>query len=291
MQLIIAILTVLYLASNYVFGVPLPPGGRVAVHGWLILPIESDLPNPRNPSAPVEAWFSHHVPEFWQTSPHNFQIIVRGYLVPQSVVYPENTILPLNLPYPPKDELLGNEYTITPPPPFSLNDLIFGRITRLLGVVYNGSFDTPYERIADGIASFTIIHLTTVQYLNDSDSIVPYPNLAYLSYPRKLSGETPRAGLQHYYFAHAIRKAPDFDQIVHVTIDLASCTSKNPNTIYERIHTPGAMWHFNQPNLLKNRLAVDTYDVAQIVDSDVQCKVHVLEKIHCMVGPGFDVNC
>lgn len=40
------------------YPVPIPPGGRNAVHGWLILP--KDQPAS---SINVSAWFVHHTPE------------------------------------------------------------------------------------------------------------------------------------------------------------------------------------------------------------------------------------
>jgi len=284
---IVLLLCLIVVSVSASYPVPLPPGGRVEVHGWLVLPLDSDLPNPKNPAAPVEAWFSHHVPEFWVTSPHDFQIIVRGHLTPLSVA--ENITLPLNLPYPPSAEILGNEYTITPPPPFSLNDLLTGKITELLGVFYNGSFDTPYERMADGIAKFTITELTTAVYLNDSTTDV-YPTLQYLSYPRN-ENPYPVAGLQHYYLAHQIHAAPDFDQIVHITIDLDNCVSSNKEAIYRKINTPAAIWSFPSENILENRLSANQYAVGVLLGSDIKCKIHVLEQNHCMVGPGFDINC
>jgi hypothetical protein len=41
--------------------VPTPVGGRLAVHGWLILPFDQEI---TSPYSPVEAYLVHHTPEF-----------------------------------------------------------------------------------------------------------------------------------------------------------------------------------------------------------------------------------
>ena len=118
--------------SNLVFGfdypVPIPPGGRFAVHGWLILPW--DQPYPKDPSTPISGWFVHHTPEFWTNSPHNFQLIIGGTLTPMSVA--ENQTIAIDLPYPPESNLLVNEFTFTPPPPFSLMICYLVKLTNWL---------------------------------------------------------------------------------------------------------------------------------------------------------------
>lgn len=94
----------------------LTKGGRRDVHGWLILP--HDQNKPKDPTEPLKAWFSHHVPEFWIDSPHNFQIILEGLLYPVASI--ENEYFGFNMPYPPVDDNLVFEYSFTPPSPFSL---------------------------------------------------------------------------------------------------------------------------------------------------------------------------
>eukprot|EP01111_Echinosteliopsis_oligospora_P015841 TRINITY_DN6397_c0_g1_i1.p1 TRINITY_DN6397_c0_g1~~TRINITY_DN6397_c0_g1_i1.p1 ORF type:complete len:151 (+),score=32.00 TRINITY_DN6397_c0_g1_i1:24-455(+) len=111
------------------YPVPIPSGGRMAVHGWLILPWDQVEPV-NDPTTPVPAWFVHHTPEFWTDSPHNFQIILGGTLTPMSVA--ENTTDVIPLPYPPASDLLVDEFTFTPPPPFSLNDLLSGDIKKII---------------------------------------------------------------------------------------------------------------------------------------------------------------
>ncbi len=208
------------------YPVPTPPGGRFDVHGWLVLPIEQ--PNPTNPRVGLDAWFSHHVPEFWTDSPHNFQIILRGRLEPMSCV--DGELFTLIIPYPPAEELVVYEYSFTPPSPFSLNDLLNGDIKHIRGVYYNGSFDTPYQREPLSLATLVINELTTATYLfeNETDA---FQNLQYLSYPR---GDVSSS---HYYLAHHIKAQPDFDHVVHVKV--SNCSDKDTKTA----HTAG-QWSF-----------------------------------------------
>jgi hypothetical protein len=102
------------------YPVPIPPGGRFDVHGWLILPLEQKKPissrqgqgQGQGLKAEAEAsedyeltaWFSHHVPELFIGSPHNFQILFKGTLRPLSCVVGD--VYPLSIPYPPEDNLL-----------------------------------------------------------------------------------------------------------------------------------------------------------------------------------------
>jgi len=283
-------------AWSHKYPVPIPHGGRMAVHGWLILPWEQTVPS--KPSDPVTAWFVHHTPEFWPNSPHDFQIILSGTLVP-SAVDSENETFVIDLPYPPSTPLVGYEFTITPPPPFPLNDLLAGNITSLLGVVYNGSFDTLYERIPMSIATLNIENLTTAVWLNMSSEIPNYPELRYLSYPR--SSVVQFSGTQDFYWSHEIHSAPDFDQVIHVQMDLDSCICsgcQNDMELYELMYQAGIEWQvptFN--NLLADRLTPYSTSTNPVLveliaeDTVVSCKTTVLEEIHCVVGPSFGTRC
>lgn len=111
--LVLIILPAIIFATSY--PVPTPAGGRNAVHGWLILPV--DQPVPTNPAIPVPAYFVHHTPEFFTDSPHDFQLILYGTITPLSVA--ENISQVIDIPYPPTAPLVVDEFTITPPPPFS----------------------------------------------------------------------------------------------------------------------------------------------------------------------------
>lgn len=288
----------IFVLSAYIvngqYPVPIPPGGRMSVHGWLILPWETNVTN-----GPIQGWFSHHVPEFWTDSPHNFQIIVNGLLSPISCFNTETKPEPIPIPLPPRDGLIQNEYTITPPPEFSLNDLLAGNLTELKGVVYNGSFDTPYERIPLALATLTVRELTTAVYLNESTAISNYPDLRYLSYPRDMSPSSLTKPFQHLYFAHEIHSVPDFDHIVQGLVDTSQCHCDLDSTelcdterILRDIRTPASEWSFAPlTNDLKNRLLPPLVIRGRITNGPVLCPVTILESIHCMIGPGFDKNC
>ena len=273
------------------YPVPIPPGGRMAVHGWLILPWDTN-----STTAPIQAWFSHHVPEFWTDSPHNFQIILDGFLTPIACFNSEPTPAPIPLPLPPANDLLQYEYTITPPPDFSLNDLLLERLTELKGVVYNGSLDTAYERIPMSLATLTVRQLTTAVYLNESKLIPSYPDLRYFSYPRDMSPNADTKPYQHMYFAHEIHAVPDFDHIIHARVDTTQCHCETRDCtnadVLREIRRPGAEWSFpTLTNDLSSRLLPPTTVRGRITDGPVLCPVTVLESIHCMVGPGFDDHC
>ena len=287
---------ILFLAYivNAQYPVPVPPGGRMAVHGWLILPWDTNTT-----SGPIQAWFSHHVPEFGVDSPHNFQIILNGLLTAFSCFNTETTPGPIPIPSPPQDALVGHEYTFTPPPAFSLNDLLLKKLTELKGVVYNGSFDTPYQRIPLDLATLTVRELTTAAYLNDSKAVPNYSELRYLSYPRDMSPSGDSKPFQHMYFVHEIHSVPDFDHVFHGSIDVSQCHCEindpklcNPQQVLTEVRTPGIEWAFPPlTNDVKNRLLPPLTMRARIVSGPVLCPVTVLESIHCTVGPDFDKNC
>ena len=301
MKVVIALvlLGIIQISVGSSYPVATPSHGRQAVHGWLILPIEQDLPNWQDTATPVDAWYSHHTPEFFFDSPHDFQIIVRGTLTP--LPFAMNETLPIKMPYPPATELIGNEYTFTPPPPFSLNDLLNGDITILQGTVYNGSFDTSYERIPINIARFDINELTTTVWLNYSSSVVPYEYLTYYSYPRAVTWNNNVD--QYYYLSHTIHAAPDFNSIVQAKVDLTSCSCiNNDNSCpsseeewYNEISNGGKVWIFeNIPNLIQYRLYPTTTNsevIGLTNDNSMMCKFQILEEIHCVVGPAFGTPC
>jgi len=261
----------------------------MAVHGWLFLLLEQDIPT--NGFTPIPGYFVHHTPEFWTDSPHNFQIIMKGTLVPISTT--QNITYPIDLPYPPKMDLIQNEYTFTPPPAFSLNDLLAGSIVQLNGVVFNGSFDTSYERVPVSLGSVYIEELSTAVYLDNSTSLTPHQTLLYYSYPRNI--KIVSQGQQHYYFSHFIHSVPDFDQVIHAVIDLDGCVCENcrdKQQMYEWIHESGAVWDFHTiSNDVRNRLKPREVESARLTSApqpnSVLCKVVVLEEIHCVVGPAF----
>jgi hypothetical protein len=280
--------------TNAQYPVPVPPSGRMAVHGWLILPWDTNTT-----TGPIQAWFSNHVPEFGIDSPHNFQIVLNGLLTAFSCFNTEPTPGPIPIPSPPQDALLGHEYTFTPPPEFSLNDLLLKKLTELKGVVYNGSFDTSYQRIPLALGTLTVRELTTAGYLNDSKSVPNYSELRYLSYPRDMSPSGDTKPFQHMYFIHEIHSVPDFDHVFHGSIDVSQCHCEvndpqlcNPQQVLTEIRTPGVEWAFPPlTNDVKNHLLPPLSMRARIVSGPVLCPVTVLESIHCTIGPDFNEKC
>ncbi|CAF1391329.1 unnamed protein product [Rotaria magnacalcarata] len=291
---VLVIIAISTLRADAQYPVPIPPGGRMAVHGWLILPWNTNATE-----GPIQAWFSHHVPEFGADSPHNFQIVLNGLLTPLSCFNTEPIAQPIPMPYPPRDPLIQYEYTITPPPEFSLNDLLLQTLTELKGSIYNGSFDTPYERIPIALGTLTVRELTTAVYLNESTSVPSYPDLRYLSYPRDMSSSGDTKPFQHMYFAHEIHSVPDFDHIIHVSIDTTQCHCEksspllcNSKKILQQIRTPGVEWSFpTLTNDFQNRLLPPTVIKGRITSGPVLCPITILESIHCMIGPDFNHKC
>jgi hypothetical protein len=145
-------------------------------------------------------------------------------LIPRNAT--DGYTLPFNLNYPPASELLREEFSITPQYNFSLNDLINHDLIMLNGTVFNGSFDTPYARIPIGYADLVIGEFVTIHYLNSSAAIPNYTGLRYYTYPRTVSSNPLTPGWQHFYMAHHIHSVPDFDQVVHSTIDTTLCQVK-----------------------------------------------------------------
>jgi len=274
------------LTTKLTYPVPTPPGGRLDVHGWLLLPIQSLS------DKEMFAWCSHHVPEFYEDSPHNFQIIALCTIQSLPHIYPlsSSSYYPLQPPVPPLS--LDNEWTLTPPPPFSLNDLLNGDIAILQGTLYNGSFDTSYEREANNIASLTFNNLVTSNWLNYSLDVPPYPVLSYYSYPRMTTGNT-----NELYLSHAILVQPDYDQILYGSMQFNSCNcSGQCDNILNSINQPGIFWQIpNRSNGLDYRLKNDEMiDMLTIVGNNtgkITCPFHVTRIIHCMYGAGFDMNC
>jgi len=283
--------------SPYPYPVPTPPNGRSDVHGWLILPIASA------PTAKIDgvystlAWFSHHVPEFFEESPHNFQMMALAALYSTPHI-PGVSPYALQIPLPTNGTdswTLGYEYTITPPPPFSLNDMLERRFYQLNGAVYYGSFDSA-QRYAVNLGQLEILSLSTANWLNYStDNPGPY-ELTYFSYPvQLLQGEA--VGTVGLYLAHTIvsASAPDFDQVVHVNVLVDMCTDAGKEGDITRVlQAPGLQWTIpSRNNSLEAKLLKGDMVKMQTVlsRSMVACQINVVETIHCAVGLGFDKNC
>eukprot|EP01034_Spumella_vulgaris_P030820 gene30820-38096_t len=136
------------------------------------------------------------------------------------------------------------------------------------------------------MARLHVDDLTTATYLSEFEK-VSFPNLRYLSYPR---GD---ASSSHFYFAHEVHAQPDFDHVVHGTVD--QCSGEGGSKL---VHAPGASWEvLGLPNTIENKLTPEkTYQITLISprsteQSQVTCTLTVLEFLHCMIGPGFAENC
>jgi hypothetical protein len=204
-------------------------------------------------------------------------------------------VAPIPLNYPPSAPLLIDEFTVTPPPAFSLNNLLNGDIKWLAGSVYNGSFDTTYDRIPTNIGNVTIEQLTTAVWLNVSAE--PFPTLQYLSYPRQQASHVPGKphmslqGELHLYMAHQIHAPPDFDQVIHVVVDPTQCSGSE--TLLEDILTPGAAWQFPGTVNDINHRFMPSADKRKglLLNSKIACNFVVLEQLHCVPGPDFGARC
>jgi len=251
--------------------------GRVSVHGWLW------LPTTQNQSSNLSGWFYHHTPEFYHDSPHNFEIMVQGHLLLDKFVP--------GLPFPPSVDLVGTEYVFTPPE-FSLDDVITSTTSKFYGKFSNSSFDTPQRYILTH-GSLFIDKLIDVHYL-DANATAGFPNLVYLSFPRS-SLEEDVDEIKNLYFLHLLEKSPDFDQIVHITINVSTCIWADGQTAKD-ISLPGATFVFPSivnsvetrlfpsPKLLNAQLITST-------QSGSQCQLQVIEEIHCVVVPDSFANC
>jgi hypothetical protein len=261
--------------------------GRVSVHGWLWLPVEdgSTQKNTGDKQA-FPGWFYHHTPEFFWDSPHNFEIMVFGELLLDHSVS--------RLPFPPKYSLVGTEYVFTPPE-FSLDELITLDLRNFYGKFTNGSFDTP-QRYLLSMATFTVQKLVTAHYLF-ANATNGYPALPYLSYPRNLVDKNTN-GPHHLYFLHLLEKSPDFDQIIHVTVDPKSCLWISGDSLSD-LTAPGATFEIpNSENHVLHRLvpsqstvSVDLVTEANREGKRTRCQAKVIEEIHCVVVPDSFANC
>jgi hypothetical protein len=176
---------------------------RDSVHGWLFLPTVSSRSSPRL----LEGYFYHHTPEMYRLSPHNFEIVVGGVLRLNSSVP--------NLPFPPKVDLLGTEYVLSPPA-FSLDDLLNGSLTSISGVFSNGSFDTTQRyRLSYGVLDFSVM---TAHYLSSS-APARWSELVYIAFVRSPSNKPGVNDDMHLYFVHLLEKSAEFDQTIHVVLN------------------------------------------------------------------------
>jgi len=267
-----------------------PPlaAGRVDYHGWLLLPW---VTNNTAPDAPISGWFYHHTPEFFTDSPHDFEVMVAAELYPA-------TPIP-GMPLPPAVDRVGTEYVFTPPA-FSLDELLTGNLTSFTGKFSNGSFDTP-QRIILSQAVLVISNLTTVHYLHQNATSA-YTELPYYSYPRDPSQSAASLqGVQHFYLLHLEQHSPDFDQLLHATINLDECQLSPLDTVLD-ITAAGAIFVVpSSVNDVYHRLVPSSStvsvpvilmtDATRNTDQHTKCTLQILEEVHCVVMPDSFANC
>lgn len=262
-----------------------PPlaSGRVDVHGWLWLPWVTAAPTPNT----LKGYFYHHTPEFWTDSPHDFEIMVAGELILDKPVS--------GLPFPPASALVGTEYVFTPPA-FSLDQFITGKVANYYGRFTNGSFDT-HQRYLLSNGHLVVTEMITVHYLQQN-ATAGYSKLPYLSYPRDISGNQ-NEGDNHFYFLHLLEQSPDFDQIIHVTLDPATCVWQGGDS-FEDLASPGAT--FVVPSIQNDvlhrlapskgsKISVELMTSATRGSTHTTCLIEVVEEIHCVVVPNSFDNC
>ena len=271
--------------------------GRHDVHGWLWLPIDdgANASVAAQPVSELRGYFYHHTPEFWSDSPHNFEIMISATLKLDHGV--------AGLPLPPTDSVLNTEYVFTPPA-FSLDELITGSASSFYGHFTNGSFDTPqYYILSNG--TMTVDDVTTAHYLWD-DSRLPVPDMlqqAYISYPRAVTpgarvAETSRSSnaVAHLYWLHILQRAPDYDQIVHVTLDTLTCEWRHGDTAEDALGS-GANFGTDFQNDVLHRLPTGNHTVQLLTDASrnftdkTTCQVTVVEEVHCVIMPDSFAKC
>jgi hypothetical protein len=295
-----------------------PPLGhaRSDVHGWLWLPIDGGAKATKASAVTeLKGWWYHHTPEFWNYSCHNFEIMVAATLTLDHPV--------VGLPLPPATERLSTEYVFTPPA-FSLDELITGEALSFYGHFTNGSFDTKqYYILSNG--TIKVEEVTTVHYLWDDQHTAVSPMLqqAYLSYPRAVqptTGASSPAGLKHafqpvndttdgglsagpataavhhLYWLHVLRRAPDYDQVVHVTVDAASCLWQHGDSVAD-VAAAGATFGTTLANDVQHRLFAGTHAVTLFTErsrgskTKTTCNATAVEEVHCVVMPDSFAKC
>lgn len=264
--------------AQHTYPVPVIPNGRVAIHAFVVLPIDQEVPT--DPDTPVGSWIVHF-PSFGVDSPHNFQLVLKGNLLPLETVNNDTQVL--SLPYPPSSPLLYGDFQIAPPTTFSLNNVLLQTTTEILGILTNGS-----DTIA--ISKFEIGEISTAVYINDSRSVIPLKQQQFYSYPRSVVA----SDVFHLYLSHQIVAAPDFFQVIHVQVAMDGCSCVNCDSVEEALLTEGLVWIFpNTVNDVTHRFGVSAaiLGTTQSGNGSVTCKMVVLEEVNCSLGPLFLDNC
>jgi hypothetical protein len=93
-----------------------------------------------------------------------------------------------------------------------------------------------------------------------------------------------------------LRRAPDFDQIVHVVVDTTSCEWRHGDTVDDATAV-GATFGTSLENTVLSRLHDGTHTVELFTDAGrmskdkTTCTATVLEEVHCVVMPDSFAKC
>ncbi|CAF3732764.1 unnamed protein product [Rotaria sordida] len=249
---------------------PLQPDGRVAVHGFILLPLDKSN----------YVWISHK-PMF--STPNDFQLVYLATIT-------NSTLDPV--PLPTNITRLYNQWTIEPEK-WSLNNLINGNLTSFRTKLYKGNFEQGGTYLCD-ITINIIQPLLTVVQLNISE-VEPYQPLRYTSYFLTNSIIATKTYI-HLYLLHQIRVQPDFDAIIHVIIDPANCTTDiDPSKLNNLLGKNGNEWAFpGIDNDIGYRLTPASGLVRAQLLGDIYsttCTMQIVEEIQCTIGPDFYEDC
>jgi hypothetical protein len=160
----------------------------------------------------------------------------------------------------------------------SLNNLINGNLSSFQTKLYQGD----NEKYLDDITINLIQPFLTIIQLNLSE-IEPYQPLRYLSY---LLSNSIKSQI-HLYLLHQIRVGPDFDGIVHVSINPMNCTTDiQRNKLNNLLEKNGNEWAFpGFDNDVSNRLtSTSGYVRAQLLGDiySTVCTMQIIEEIQCI---------
>ena len=249
---------------------PLPPGERVASHGFILLPL--DRMN--------YVWVSHK-PTF--DKPHDFQLVFLATIT-------NSTVNPV--PLPTNISRLDTQWTLEPDR-WSMNNLINGNITSFRAQLYLGNFEQGGTYLCN--VTINIIRpLLTVVQLNVS-TVEPYQPIRYISYLAS-NQSTGGQNQYHFYLLHQVRVQPDFDTIIHVIVDPKNCTSDiNRNDLVSLLEENGNEWAFpGINNDVASRLTRASGFVRAELLGDIYstiCTMQVVEEVQCTLGPDFYEDC
>lgn len=157
----------------------------------------------------------------------------------------------------------------------SLNNFINGNYSSFQAKLYIGDKEKYLSDITiNPIQSISIIQLNT-------SDIQPYQPLRYISY---LLSNSTKSQID-FYLLHEIRVLPDFDSILHVTINPMNCTSDiQIDKLPKLLEQYGNQWAFHGfDNNISNRL-ISGQARAQLLGDiySTICTISIMKEIQCI---------